>query len=152
MRLCSVAVADFRNISSISIEPGQHFNLLYGRNGQGKTNILEAIYLLGSPRSFRTSRLPELVKHGERQAQILGRVESGGIENILRLVVEPAGRKVEINDKAVHKASDLHGKLNAVIFSPDDTGMVRTGPEARRRYLDRVGLNAGLSPAGRRQA
>jgi DNA replication and repair protein RecF len=112
--------------------------LLYGLNGQGKTNILEAIYLLGSPRSFRTSRLPELVKHGEQQAQIMGRVESGGTENVLRLVVEPIGRKVEINGKAVHKASELHGKLNAVVFSPDDTGMVRTGPESRRRYLDRA--------------
>lgn len=138
MRLCTVAVADFRNIRCSSIEPGHHFNLLYGFNGQGKTNILEAIYLLGSPRSFRTSRLPELVKHGQPQAQIQGRVESGGIENVLRLVVEPAGRKVEIDGKAVHKASELHGKLNSVVFSPDDTGMVRTGPEARRRYLDRA--------------
>ena len=138
MRLRSVVVADFRNISSVSIEPGHHFNLLYGCNGQGKTNLLEAIYLLGSPRSFRTSRLPELVKHGERLAQIQGRVESGGIENVLRLIVEPVGRKVEIDGKAVHKASELHGKLNAVVFSPDDTGMVRTGPESRRRYLDRA--------------
>jgi DNA replication and repair protein RecF len=138
MRLCSVAVADFRNISSVTIEPGHHFNLLYGRNGQGKTNLLEAIYLLGSPRSFRTSRLPELVKHGEQQAQIRGCVASGGIENELRLVIEPGGRKVEIDGKAVHKASELHGKLNAVVFSPDDTGMVKTGPESRRRYLDRA--------------
>ncbi|MFZ4858602.1 MAG: DNA replication/repair protein RecF [Desulfuromonadaceae bacterium] len=138
MRLCSVAVADFRNFSSISIEPGNHFNLLYGLNGQGKTNLLEAIYLLGSPRSFRTSRLPELVKHGAERAQIQGSVTSGGIESVLRLVIEPVGRKVEIDGKAVHKASELHGKLNAVVFSPDDTGMVRTGPESRRRYLDRA--------------
>lgn len=138
MRLCSVAVADFRNVKSISIEPGHHFNLLYGLNGQGKTNLLEAIYLLGSPRSFRASRLPELVRHGERQAQIWGTVESGGIENELRLLIEPVGRKVEIDGKAVNKASELHGKLNAVVFSPDDTGMVRTGPESRRRYLDRA--------------
>ncbi len=138
MRLFSLAVADFRNVHSIHIEPGERFNLLYGRNGQGKTNILESIYLLGSPRSFRTSRLPELIRHGERQAQILGRVESGGIENSLRLVIEAAGRKVEIDGKAVYKASELHGKLNAVVFSPDDTGMVRMGPESRRRYLDRV--------------
>ncbi|HXE95388.1 MAG TPA: DNA replication/repair protein RecF [Dongiaceae bacterium] len=138
MRLCSVAVADFRNVSSVHIEPGERFNLLYGLNGQGKTNLLEAIYLLGSPRSFRTFRLPELVRHGERQAQISGAVESGGIENRLRLVIEAAGRKMEIDGKAVHKASELHGKLNAVVFSPDDTGMVRMGPESRRRYLDRA--------------
>src|SRR6266568_3948219 len=138
MRLCSVAVADFRNVCSVHIEPGERFNLLYGLNGQGKTNLLEAIYLLGSPRSFRTSRLQELVRHGERQARILGTVESNGIENSLRLVIEAAGRKVEIDGKAVHKASELHGKLNSVVFSPDDTGMVRSGPESRRRYLDRA--------------
>lgn len=138
MRLCSVVVADFRNVRSVHIEPGEHFNLLYGLNGQGKTNLLEAIYLLGSPRSFRTSRLTELVRHGEQRAEIRGTVASGGIENELRLVVESAGRKVEIDGKAVHKASELHGKLNAVVFSPDDTGMVRMGPESRRRYLDRA--------------
>lgn len=138
MRLCSVAVSDFRNVRSVHIEPGEHFNLLYGLNGQGKTNLLEAIYLLGSPRSFRTSRLPELVRHGEQRALIRGTVASGSIENELRLVVETAGRKVEIDGKAVHKASELHGKLNAVVFSPDDTGMVRMGPESRRRYLDRA--------------
>ena len=138
MRLYSMAVADFRNICTVHIEPSERFNLLYGLNGQGKTNLLEAIYLLGSPRSFRTFRLPELVRHGERQAQIQGTVESGGMQNQLRLLVEAAGRKVEIDGKAVHKASELHGKLNAVVFSPDDTGMVRMGPESRRRYLDRA--------------
>lgn len=138
MRLCSVAVTNFRNVSSVHIEPGERFTLLYGLNGQGKTNFLEAIYLLGSPRSFRTSRLPELVRHGETRARIQGTVESGGMQNVLRLHVEAAGRKVEIDGKAVHKASELHGKLNAVVFSPDDTGMVRTGPESRRRYLDRA--------------
>ena len=138
MRLRSVVVADFRNVRSVRIEPGERFNLLYGLNGQGKTNLLEAIHLLGSPRSFRTARLPELVRHGEQRAQILGRVESGSVQSTLRLVVEAAGRKVEIDGKAVHKASDLHGKLNSVVFSPDDTGMVRMGPESRRRYLDRA--------------
>src|SRR5512140_3161460 len=134
MRLRHLAIAGFRNIGTTRIEPGECFNLLHGLNGQGKTNLLEAIYLLGSPRSFRASRLPELVRHGGRQAQIQGTVESGGIQNQLRLLVEAAGRKVEIDGKAVHKASELHGKLNAVVFSPDDTGMVRMGPESRRRY------------------
>jgi DNA replication and repair protein RecF len=138
MRLLSVAVADFRNIRSVHIKPGERFNLLHGLNGQGKTNLLEAIYLLGSSRSFRTSRLSELIRHDQRQARISGTVHSGGIDNQLKLDIEAAGRKVEIDGKTVHKASDLHGKLNAVIFSPDDTGMVRMGPETRRRYLDRA--------------
>lgn len=138
MRLRHIAVNDFRNIRALQIEPGERFNLFYGQNAQGKTNLLEAIHLLGNPRSFRAARLPELIRHGEFRAQVKGTVESCGINNQLRLLLETGGRRVEIDGKAVHRASDLHGKLNAVVFSPDDTGMVRMGPETRRRYLDRA--------------
>ena len=138
MRLSSLVVADFRNVSAVTLTPGRNFNLLYGKNGQGKTNLLEAMYLLGSPRSFRTVRLPELVRHGSKIAQIRGTVHSLGMESQVRLLIEAGGRKVEIDGKGVHKASELHGKLNSVIFSPDDTCMIKRGPEARRRYLDRA--------------
>lgn len=138
MRLYSVEVTDFRNIHALNFVPGQQFNLLYGLNGQGKTNLLEALYLLGTTRSFRTSRLSELIRYGERQAEINCLLESGGIQNKLRLLIESAGRRVELNDKAVFKASGLHGMLNPVVFSPDDTSMVKMGPESRRRYLDRA--------------
>ena len=122
----------------IRVRPGKHFNLLYGFNGQGKTNLLEAIYLLGNPRSFRNSRLPEFIRHGQAQAQVFGEVESCGIVSDIRLTLETAGRRVEIDQKGIKRASDLHGRLNAVVFSPDDTSMVKSGPEARRRYLDRA--------------
>ncbi len=138
MRLLKLAIANFRNITALRIEPGERFNLFYGLNGQGKTNLLEAIYLLGSPRSFRTSRLPELIKHGERLSQVQGAVKSSGVSSKISIMLETAGRRVDIDGKGIHRASDLHGRLNAVIFSPDDTGMVRMGPEARRRYLDRA--------------
>lgn len=138
MRLNHLAVAGFRNIGMVRIEPGRRFNLLYGLNGQGKTNLLEAIYLLGNPRSFRNSRLPEFIRHGESQARLIGDVEADGMVSRIGLLLEPAGRRVEIDSKGVRRASELHGKLNAVVFSPDDTGMVKLGPEARRRYLDRA--------------
>ncbi len=138
MRLKHLAIAGFRNLGALRIEPGSRFNLLYGLNAQGKTNLLEAIYLLGSPRSFRNARLPELIRHGERIAQVQGEVESGGVLSRIRVTLEQAGRRVEIDGKGIQRASDLHGRLNAVVFSPDDTAMVRLGPEARRRYLDRA--------------
>jgi DNA replication and repair protein RecF len=122
----------------IRIDPGERFNLLHGFNGQGKTNLLEAIYLLGNPRSFRNARLAEYIRHGRTQAVVYGEVESGGIVSQIRLSLETAGRRVEIDQKGIKRASDLHGKLNAVVFSPDDTSMVKSGPEARRRYLDRA--------------
>ncbi|GFE59449.1 DNA replication/repair protein RecF [Geobacter sp. AOG2] len=138
MRLKHLAVAGFRNIGAVRIQPGEGFNLLYGLNGQGKTNLLEAIYLLGSPRSFRNARLPEFIGHDRPMAQIQGEVLSAGTLNRIRLTLEAAGRRVEVDGKGIQRASDLHGRLNAVVFSPDDTGMVRLGPDARRRYLDRA--------------
>ena len=121
MHLTHLALSSFRNIKMIRIEPGKRFNLLYGFNGQGKTNLLEAIYLLGSSRSFRHSRLTEYIKHGENKSQIEGEVTSAGSISRIRLTVEHAGRRVEIDGKGIQRASDLHGKLNAVVFSPDDT-------------------------------
>lgn len=138
MRLRQLSIAGFRNIGIARIEPGACFNLLYGLNGQGKTNLLEAIYLLGSHRSFRSARLPEYIRHGERMARIQGEIESGGTLSRIRLTLENGGRRVEIDGKGVQRASELHGRLNAVVFSPEDTAMVRSGPEARRRYLDRA--------------
>lgn len=125
-------------METVQIEPGNRFNLFYGLNGQGKTNLLEAIYLLGSSRSFRHARLPDLIGHGVRTARIQGRIEAGGSRNQIRLTLENAGRRVELDGKAIHRASDLHGRVNAVVFSPDDTGMVKFGPDTRRRYLDRA--------------
>ncbi len=138
MRLNKLAIAGFRNFSSLRIDPGPRFNLLHGLNGQGKTNLLEAIYLLGNTRSFRSARLPEFISHDHPMAQIQGEVESGGSRSSIRLTLEQAGRRVEIDGKGIQRASQLHGRLNAVVFSPDDTGMVRFGPDSRRRFLDRA--------------
>jgi DNA replication and repair protein RecF len=138
MRLKHLQVFNFRNMEIIRVEPGARFNLLYGCNGQGKTNLLEAIYLLGNPRSFRNSKLPEFIRHGQSQAMVSGNVESAGVASQIRLTLETGGRRVEIDNKGIKRASDLHGRLNSVVFSPDDTGMVKSGPEARRRYLDRA--------------
>ena len=138
MRLRYLALAGYRNIENTRIEPGNSFNLLYGLNGQGKTNLLEAIFLLGNPRSFRSARLPDLIRHGKGLAQVVGTVEAGNVKHQIKLSLESGGRRVEIDGKATQRASDLHGKLNAVVFSPDDTGMVRQGPDSRRRFLDRA--------------
>jgi DNA replication and repair protein RecF len=68
----------------------------------------------------------------------MGEVASNGSLSTIKLSLEPAGRRVDIDGKGIRKASELHGKLNAVVFSPDDTGMVKSGPETRRRFLDRA--------------
>jgi len=145
MRLEKLAISQFRNIESLCIKPSERFNLLYGLNGQGKTNVLEAIYLLGNPRSFRSSKLSEFIHHGEARAYIAGSVFTQTGSSSIRLSLEGMGKKVVLDDKTVQRASDIHGKINVVVFSPDDTAMVKLGPEVRRRYLDKSVYTSSVS-------
>lgn len=138
MLLEHISVSQFRNISNISIKPGTRCNLLYGFNAQGKTNFLEAIYLLGNPRSFRVSKLSECVQIGELKSNIVGTVLSESGVSSIKVILEGAGKKVLIDEKVVQRASEIHGKINVVVFSPDDTAMIKLGPDTRRRYLDRA--------------
>ena len=138
MRLTNLFIAGFRNFESMHFAPGRYFNLIHGQNGQGKTNLLEALYLLGNPRSFRNARLPDILGYGQQKAQMQGEVESAGIQTRIKVTLENAGRRVELDGKAIQRASDLYGRINTVVFSPDDTAMVKSGPESRRRYLDRT--------------
>lgn len=137
MFLKQVWLEQYRNIQKACIQPARHLTVLYGRNGQGKTNFLESVYLLGNARPFRAAKVPDLINHGSRSAAVRGLVLAAGVESTIVLHVENSTRRVTIDDKAVHRAADLHGKLAVVVFSPDDTAMVKLGPETRRRYLDR---------------
>src|SRR5271165_3523386 len=74
----SLSVRDFRNLAAVDLELGARFNVLSGDNGQGKTNLLEAVYVLATSRSFRTSRLPELVTMGTETASVRGRIREAG--------------------------------------------------------------------------
>lgn len=95
------------------------------------------MYLLGNARSFRSAKVPDLIYHGCKAAAVRGLVQTAGVESNISLQLEHTTRRVTVDGKAIQRAADLHGKLVVVIFSPDDTAMVKLGPETRRRYLDR---------------
>lgn len=137
MFLKQIWLEQYRNIQSASIQPARHLTVLYGCNGQGKTNFLESVYLLGNARPFRSAKVPDLIFHGCRRAVARGLVHTAGVESDISLQLEHTIRRVMVDGKTVQRAADLHGKLAVVIFSPDDTAMVKLGPETRRRYLDR---------------
>ena len=105
MRLKSLVIGSFRNISQVCVEPGDHFNLFHGLNGQGKTNLLEAVYLLGNARSFRGTRLNEYIRHGDNCAHIRGEIASGGTQSLIRVMLEPGGRRTDIDGKNIQRAS-----------------------------------------------
>jgi len=135
VQLESIEALNFRNLAgAMAFSDG--LNLLIGDNGQGKTNWLEAISLLASTRSFRTSRLPETVRFGESLAIVKGRVrESPEITRELQVAIEGNTKMISINGKKEPAARYL-GQLSAVVFNADSLDVVRGHPDARRRFLD----------------
>jgi DNA replication and repair protein RecF len=135
MLLESIEVQCFRNLHG-GMTSGDGLNILVGENGQGKTNWLEAIGVLASARSFRSSKLQEAVAFGQSSAFIRGNVrESPEIVRQLRVVVQGNTKTLTVNDKKETVQRYL-GQLHAVVFNSDELEIVRGQPDARRRFLD----------------
>ena len=136
MLLESLEVHQFRNLSG-KISWGSGLNLIHGDNGQGKTNWLEAIYLLATSKSFRTQRPQEAVRFGEDLGVVRGRVaRSSEIQRDLQVTIQGNTKTLSVNGKREAVARYL-GQLHTVAFTADELEVVRGGPEARRKFLDR---------------
>jgi DNA replication and repair protein RecF len=133
-----------RNLQPLELEPRARFNVFVGDNGQGKTNLLEAIYVVAALRSFRTSRLADLVAFGpetEAKAQISARVTRQDMTRVYEVELAAGSRKVRLDGKAVRPLSRYFGGFNVVVFTPEDLGLARGSPSERRRFLDRAVFN-----------
>jgi len=136
MFLRSIETHDFRNLEGKIIWAGR-LNLLFGNNGQGKTNWLEAIYLLAHAKSFRTRHLNEIIKFGEICTSVQGTVAQGnGIERDLQVSIQGNTKRTAVNGKR-ESVSRYAAQLHAVCFTADELEVIRGGPEARRSFLDR---------------
>jgi len=136
-----VETKDFRNLAPQAVELSPHTTVLAGPNGQGKTNFLEACYLLCTLRPLRAQRLAELVRFGSAQATVGGRFELAGGTREVVVGVGEGRRSAQVDGKAVRDPDDLFGGLAVVAFTPDDLALVKGGPEGRRRLLDRAVQN-----------
>lgn len=137
MQIKSIKLHSFRNIENQEINLHPELNLFIGNNGQGKTNILESVHMLSSLKSFRRSKISELISHGKRKSKLIAVVKSVGIELELRLELDSSGRKVWVGSEQVRSISDYLGKLAVVAFTPDDLAMVKGPPSNRRGFMDR---------------
>jgi len=136
MLLAEIEATNFRNLSG-KIVWGPKLNIIYGNNGQGKTNWLEAIYLLARTKSFRTQRLQESIKFGAPVGVVRGRVTSGGdIERDLQVSLHDNSKTIFVNSKRETLTRYLT-QLQVFSFTASDLEVVRGTPEARRRFLDR---------------
>jgi len=135
MLLAEIEATNFRNLGG-KIVWGSNLNIIYGNNGQGKTNWLEAIYLLARTKSFRTQRLQEAIKFGEQVAVVRGKVTSGGLERDLQVTLHDNSKTIFVNSKREPLTRYLT-QLQIFSFTASDLEVVRGTPEARRRFLDR---------------
>lgn len=137
MQVERVTLSDFRNYERLELIPAPTINVLYGQNGAGKTNILEALHLIGLGRSHRGARDADMVRHGAAAYRVSATVTRRQISLNIDLTYRTAGRKeVRLNATRQHRLSDLLGHFNVIVFSPEDLQLIKGSPALRRRYLD----------------
>lgn len=137
MILKSVALSHFRNYNDLYMEFDKGTNILYGDNAQGKTNVLESIYVSGTTKSHKGSKDRELIQFGQEESHIRTIVEKGGVDFQIDMHLKKNKSKgIAINRIPIKKASELFGILNIVFFSPEDLNIIKNGPSERRRFLD----------------
>jgi DNA replication and repair protein RecF len=115
--------------------------VLAGQNGQGKTNFLEACYLLTTLRPLRAQKIAELIRFGEGEAQVRGRFQLAGGVREVEIALRDGHRSARVDGKPVRDPDELFGGLAVVAFTPDDLSLVKGGPDGRRRLLDRAVQN-----------
>ena len=138
MLLRDLRVRGWRNLAEERLSLGERVTVLFGRNGQGKSNLLEAAYYAITFRSFRTSSIGDLVGWGREQAEIEGRITLRGLERTLRVQVAVGKKRTTLDGKAVRRDSESLEGAGVVIFGPDDLRLPKAAAAERRRALDRA--------------
>lgn len=137
MIIRSLELQNFRNYEETHIEFSEGVNILYGDNAQGKTNILEAIFVGATARSHRAGKDREMIRFGEEEAHIKYFVEKKGITDRIDLHLKKSRAKgIALNGVPLRRASDLFGHANVVFFSPEDLNIIKEGPSERRKFMD----------------
>lgn len=137
MIIKSIELSDYRNYESLNMEFDKGTNILYGDNAQGKTNILEAIYVAATTKSHKGSKDREIVNFNKDEAHIRTYLEKEGVETRVDMHLRKTKSKgIAIDGQKIKKAADLLGLCNVVFFSPEDLAIIKNGPAERRRFVD----------------
>ena len=135
MKIDSLSLMNFRNYETLNISFGD-LNIIYGLNGSGKTNIIEAIYTLALTKSFRINNDKVMIKKGKIKAKIKGNVLKNGDENTFGVEISNDGKVVTINDERQDRVSDYVSRINVILFNPSDTRLIDEAPSERRKMLN----------------
>lgn len=133
----SLELKDYRNFEQLDLVFDNGINILYGENAQGKTNILEAIYLGGTTKSHRGSKDREIIRFNKEEAHIRINIEKNQVSHRIDMHLKNNKAKgVAIDGIPIKRQGELFGMLNLVFFSPEDLNIIKNGPGERRRFLD----------------
>ena len=133
----SIELENFRNYSKLHMEFDKRTNILYGDNAQGKTNILEAVYVSGTSKSQKSSKDREMIRFGMEESHIKTILLKKDIPYRIDMHLKKNRPKgIAVNGIPIKKASELFGIVNLVAFSPEDLNIIKHGPQERRRFLD----------------
>lgn len=137
MIIKSMSLQNYRNYKTLSLDFDPNTNIFYGDNAQGKTNILEAVYVSGTTKSHRSSKDRDLIHFSEEEAHICTFVEKNGIVHKIDMHLRKNRTKgIAIDGIPIKKASELFGIIHFVFFSPEDLSIIKNGPSERRRFID----------------
>ncbi len=137
MYVKKISLKNYRNIKNLDLKLQNNINIFYGKNAQGKTNLLESIYIAATGRSHRTHKDKDLIKFGENEAHIKLEIEKENIYDKIDVHLKNNSKKgIAINNIPIKKLGQLFGYLNVVIFSPEDLNLIKQGPQERRKFLD----------------
>ncbi len=137
MKIESLKLKNFRNYHLLSLDFDESTNIFYGDNAQGKTNILEAVYVSGTTKSHRGTKDKDLIRFGIDESHLETIVEKNGIKYQIDMHLKKNSPKgIAINKIPIKKASELFGIINIVFFSPEDLNIIKNGPGERRRFID----------------
>jgi DNA replication and repair protein RecF len=143
MRIEHLELHSFRNIDSMLLAPqNASCIVLQGDNAQGKTNILEAMYMVATGRSFRHATSRQMLPHGATSGSIAATVSRTQVRHNVKVTLRPQGRSLEVDGRNVRLVTQLLDMVNLVAFFPDDLHIAKGSPEDRRRFLDRATANS----------
>lgn len=137
MRLNNLQLVNFRNYNDLHLNFNPKVNLLIGKNGQGKTNIVESIYMLSFGKSFRTSKDKEIIKFECENLYVGGSFSKEHTNGLIEIGISKNKKGIKVNKIHIQKLHELLGNLNVVIFSPEDLRLVKEGPKERRSFIDK---------------
>ncbi len=137
MKIKSLKLKNYRNYETLSLNFDDAANIFYGDNAQGKTNILEAIYMTGTTKSHRGAKDREMIRFGCEESHMETIISKNGIDYQIDMHLKKNGSKgIAINKVPIRRASELFGIVNLVFFSPEDLNVIKNGPSERRRFVD----------------